>query len=210
MTIADDAQRSERRQLDALLSTATESPSQLIAWSKRHDLSNATQADLLAAIEADHDEAFELDAERDARAIAASILIDGRPAEVTAILEAAELLNDARENLAALQAARARYDELVFGTRRHRETALAEALTTQRIFVDVPSPRADRLAAAFAVFNEQADSGGPGTARGVIAAVEGASTIDRKELVRVLAARDVRLGTGAVAEVLAALGFAIN
>jgi hypothetical protein len=48
----------------------------------------------------------------EARAIAASIPIDGRPDEVTGLLEAAELLNDERENLAALRHARKVYDEL--------------------------------------------------------------------------------------------------
>jgi hypothetical protein len=55
-----------------------------------------------AQVATDHDEAL---------AIAASIPVDGRPAEVTRLLEAAELLTDERENLAALQHARKVYDE---------------------------------------------------------------------------------------------------
>jgi hypothetical protein len=64
-----------------------------------------------------HGQAITEDIEREARAIAASIPIDGRPAEVTKLLEAAELLNDERENLAALRHAREVYDELVVEVR---------------------------------------------------------------------------------------------
>lgn len=52
-------------------------------------------------------------AEIEALAIAASIPIDGRPGEVTRLLEAAELLNDEHENLAALRHARRVYDQLL-------------------------------------------------------------------------------------------------
>lgn len=41
----------------------------------------------------------------------------------------------------------------------------------------LPAPRANRFRDAFEQFNDRADSGGPGTAAGVIAAVESATTV---------------------------------
>lgn len=366
---------------------------QIEAWWARHNLSEGeTQIAerILAARAADHDEALveqqrvnreaherELAAQAahtQALAIAASIPIDGRPAEVTAMLEAAELLTDERENLAALQHARKVYDEhlaalpvhymgadlldacggasatdrlivtpvsadvtcpacrnllgrgeaddrglrmgpghvapatveaardealkvdgkfvITFdrvGARRYGEALTltldrellgdadeiaravhsharryvtsrhfeveadveagrvlieggrfgrgtftpdrapavvpSEATPGQQLreyppFADVPLPRADRLALAFTAFNEQADSGGPGTSRGLIAAVELASTVTVDDLTRMQHAAGVafaRQGRGVpsilrhvLREALAAVGIAVE
>jgi len=267
-----------------------------------------------------YDEALAEGAHREALAIAGSIPIDGRPAEVTLMLEAAELLNDEHENLAALRAARARYDELTaapadivvtfervgrsYGVvvtldgklandpdelrrllrqqvRKHiaskefelwidydlgdvlidggrfgrgkieglpqvpcdcdgthapvegghsvacrkRETLYmidrptldeqheaALAMNANPLKRE-PAPRAERLDAAFKAFVELADSGGPGTSRGLIAAVEGATTVTEAQLVRAFARANRSVpgddAVGAVRYLLRELGFAV-
>ena len=166
----------------------------VVEMSKR----SASPADVAATIATAYDEALAEDAHREALAIAGSIPIDGRPAEVTRMLEAAELLNDEHENLAALRAARARYDELAMN---------ANPLKRE------PAPRADRLATAFARFADLADSGGPGTAKGLIAAVEGATTVTAADFEQAIDVLGIpKFGTGAsdALRVLKALGFAVK
>lgn len=276
-----------------------------------------------ATIATAYDEALAEDAHREALAIARSIPVDGRPAEVALMLEAAELLNDEHENLAALRAARARYDELTAApadivvtfdrigarwtgpalilrlgpglaadaealgaairkhVRRHlasrefelwidydlgdvlidggrfgrgkieglpqvpcdcdgthaptpgghsvacrkRETLYFvdrptldeqhdEALAMNRNPLKrEPAPRAERLDAAFKRFVDLADTGGPGTSRGLIAAVEGATTVTESQLVRAFARANRSVSgddaAGAVRYLLRELGFAV-
>lgn len=267
-----------------------------------------------------YDEALAENAHREALAIAGSIPIDGRPAEVTLMLEAAELLNDEHENLVALRAARARYDELTaapadivvtFGrvgrsygvvvtldgklasdpdelrrllrqqVRKHiasREFELWIDYDLGDVLIDggrfgrgkieglpqvpcdcdgthapvegghsvacrkretlfmidrptldeqheaalamnanplkrEPAPRAERLDAAFKAFIDLADTGGPGTSRGLIAAVEGATTVTDEQLAKAVAEVDHPvhgMTTRDVRRVLGLLGFAVK
>lgn len=76
-----------------------------------------------------------------------------------------------------------------------------------------PTPRADRLAAGFEQFNRRADSGGPGTARGVIAACESVSTVTPEQLTVAIAEAGIprhSLTALDVGRVIELLGFAIS
>lgn len=68
-------------------------------------------------------------------------------------------------------------------------------------------PRADRLEHAFAEFTKLADSGGPGTARGLVAAVESATTISARQLAEAVSSCGPE---ASLVRLLAALGFKIN
>lgn len=76
-----------------------------------------------------------------------------------------------------------------------------------------PAPRAERLDVAFRRFVDLADTGGPGTSRGLIAAVEGATTVTEAQLVRAFARANRSVSgddaVGAVRYLLRELGFAV-
>lgn len=76
-----------------------------------------------------------------------------------------------------------------------------------------PAPRAERLDAAFKAFVDLADSGGPGTSRGLIAAVEGATTVAEEQLAKAVADAGIpshSLTALDVRRVLDLLGFAVK
>lgn len=80
-------------------------------------------------------------------------------------------------------------------------------------YAQFPQPRADRLAAAFAAFVELADSGGPGTTRGLIAAAELATTVPSERLIEALRDSGITPESGTVglySAVLDRLGFVIE
>jgi predicted nucleic acid-binding protein len=115
--IADARRAAGEPIADPDLAAATEAHAaaaeQVRAWAARHWLNvDATERQLRDAFAADHDEAIELDAEREIQAITGSIKIDGRPADVTAILERAELEMSAVACLELVRQAKALDEQL--------------------------------------------------------------------------------------------------
>lgn len=121
------------------------------------------------------------------------------------------------------------YDEAVAEDERRLAPPTAPATLPEveqqgDYYANVPQPRADRLAAAFERFTLLADSGGPGTSKGLIAAAERATTVTEQQVesaARAMIERlnsiglstPVRVNPHALADIFAvqleALGFAV-